>query len=76
MSTAPSERTIPLPNDTAETLPAMAPMVVAAEPLASSRNRVLMLFGVVFFLVAATLVVVAQNATRRHEAPILIQAGN
>ena len=40
-----------------------------------SRNRLLIACGVVFFLVAATLVVVAQNRVRRPDVPIMIPAG-
>jgi hypothetical protein len=55
-----------LSNDTAETLP--------ADLQPGSRNRLLMMFGLLFFLVAATLVVVAQSSLRRADSPIIIQA--
>ena len=48
---------------------------VAHEQVLPSRNRLLVTFGCVFFLVAATLVIVAQNMVRRPDAAIMIPAG-
>ena len=60
-----------------ETIPGTAPMHAAEAAIPSNRNRVFVAFGLVFFLMAVTLVVVAQNATRRNEStPILIHNGN
>jgi hypothetical protein len=51
-----------------------APSAVAEQVL-PSRNRLLITFGCVFFLVAATLVIVAQNLVRRPDTAIMIPAG-
>lgn len=42
-----------------------------AAPPAGSKNRLLMVFGIVLILLAATLVVVAQSTTRTRESIVI-----
>lgn len=60
-------------HETVPALPPTRPMLAAPEPSTSSRGRLLMVSGMVMFLLAATLVVVAQSSLRRAQSSIVIQ---